>query len=159
MKCFYNKDKAREGQYKSNKQRILNDIQKAKKLLKENDLSEIIVWIAGLISSDGCISKDGHITLISAEKYWLEHIQKKLNENNLKSHCLVYYISKQEHTYGNKYYRLNLKKPLIWYILLNTKKEYILPRKFNRLKEHYNKMFLKYQWDKSAEIALKCINE
>jgi hypothetical protein len=140
-------------QLKSQKKRIINDLLFSKKILRIKDIDKIIIWIAGIISTDGSIDKNGYMTIVSAEKNWLEKIEKKLKKIGLKGHCCIYYYQNLRNKGLKGYYRLRLKKPLVWYFLLREYKDFLMDRKFENLENHA--LFLKEKY-KSQKLKKDC---
>jgi intein/homing endonuclease len=111
--------------------------------MKKVQTRDVTIWLAGLISSDGCVfskrysrtktchgGRSTRIKITSSEKDWLEHIQKILKTVGIESRIYAYNSDKSKLS-GGQIYRLQLSQPKKIYELLKKEAQiFIMPRKF-----------------------------
>lgn len=111
-------------------------IQNKSKLIKEvplNFIPEHLLpfYFRGLIDGDGCINKDGRVSIYSGSEEFIKNVQdiliKKVNLSQLK----IYHGS----TFFISWASLEDKKKLFHYLYDNLEDTFYYKRKYNRLKE------------------------
>ena len=134
-----------------------------------NKEREIVIWLAGLLSTDGTIwafnpIKENNIplsfTISTSEKEWVIQIQNKLDEIGLKTN-----IHKRKNRPNS--FTIYLKNPRkIKSLLLKHAKDYLMERKLNIIKKgyqkeikYYNNLSERKRWSLyEEELLLKTIN-
>lgn len=96
-------------------------------------MKEVVIWLAGLLSCDGHVSKrkDGSLTfkITSRELDWLRQIKKRLAKVGIESRF-------QMHSEG--YYNLYICKPFdLRNLLLKYAKPYMMTRKLKLIAKPY----------------------
>ena len=103
------------------------------------DLRTIIIWLAGLISTDGSVVKIQNslsFVICSIEKEWLELIQKRLLEVGIKS---TFQYSKHYGDREKQLHTLYIKEPFkIAFLIKRFAKDYMNPRKLKILESGYH---------------------
>lgn len=117
---------------------------------------EFLAWVCVLISSDGSVDKQGKITFYSSEKDWVKIIQSILKDNGFDSTVDIKY-PEGSHKGSRVMYRIYLKNSrAIWQAIKNKKLQiFIMPRKWQRLDNHFSKIRNYFFWSPEKIEFLK----
>jgi len=119
-------------------------------LVGEQKLRETIIWLAGLLSTDGCVYPAGkkknslHYTISSSEREWLEQIAEKLHRVGMKTKIR----RREEKVSAKSTIRYNAPYRVIFYMticepylitvfLRKYAKDFMMERKWNMVLSAY----------------------
>jgi len=102
--------------------------------MNDDKMREVIIWLAGILSCDGHVSRRGNKTLTfhitSADLDWLQQIKQRLYEVGIETKF-------QGHS--EKAYNLYIQKPFdVRNLLLKYAQPYMMPRKLRLVEAPYS---------------------